>query len=184
MIGLNPSLPIGDQVFLPIKVATAAPAACSLPKANSAAASRLPQHHPAASRGTRLFPSTERALGALPMGSGTRPTPRMVTSVRSGNRQFESKENMFTQFPTPLLCMRSTARSLPSQAPLHQRHLLVVRTMRRDRVQCVRSDGHVLRPGRKRSASALASIRQQSSCQPYVVSGYTFSPGEVAHRAG
>jgi hypothetical protein len=45
-------------------------------------------------------------------------SPRMVTRVKNGNLQLSSSENMFTQLPTPLLCISSTARSPPSQAPL------------------------------------------------------------------
>ena len=37
-------------------------------------------------------------------------SPRIVTKVRNGNSARCSSENMFTQFPTPLLCISSTAR--------------------------------------------------------------------------
>ncbi len=43
--------------------------------------------------------------------------PRMVISMSSGKRQARVSENMLTQLPTPLLCIRSTPRWPPSQAP-------------------------------------------------------------------
>src|SRR5215471_5470979 len=41
----------------------------------------------------------------------------MVTIISSGKAQFDTRVSALTQFPTPLDCMRSTARSPPSQAP-------------------------------------------------------------------
>ncbi|MNJ63605.1 hypothetical protein D3C77_595200 [compost metagenome] len=58
----------------------------------------------------------------LPMGPcqglNSAYSPRMVTNVRKGKLALRSNENMFTQLPTPLLCMSSAARWPPSHAPL------------------------------------------------------------------
>src|SRR5712671_1097512 len=44
-------------------------------------------------------------------------SPRIVTSTRQGKLQLRISENMLMQLPTPLLCIRSAARSPPSVAP-------------------------------------------------------------------
>ena len=56
-----------------------------------------------------------RASGvAWPMGTchglNSPHSPRMVTRARSGKRQVAIRESMLMQLPTPLDCIRSTAR--------------------------------------------------------------------------
>src|SRR5690606_12169033 len=107
----------------PIRLCDNSMATCSpASKADaSPALTSSPTLRGSSARMTVMPISSSACCVALPMGPcqglNSAYSPRMVTSVRNGNRQLPSSENMLTQLPTPLLCISSTALCPPSQAP-------------------------------------------------------------------
>src|SRR5579883_702333 len=94
----------------------------SLSKASEAAAEVISAASSGISSRNTVTPMISSACRvALPIGIcqglNSAHSPRMVTKVRKGSRQLASSDSMLTQLPTPLDCIKSTARFPPSQAP-------------------------------------------------------------------
>ena len=60
--------------------------------------------------------ATDRPIGTC-QGLNSPHSPRIVTSVSNGKRQFSIRLSMLMQLPTPLDCISSTERCPPSHAP-------------------------------------------------------------------
>src|SRR5438477_6463619 len=111
------------NTFVPMtRCAMSTAAARSLLKAIRAAACTVSTASAAWSIRCTSTPACSR-MGSVPFpmgicqGLNSPHSPRIVTSISSGNRQTVESESMLMQLPTPLLCISSTPRSPPSQAP-------------------------------------------------------------------
>ena len=66
-----------------------------------------------------------RLIGTC-QGLNSAHSPRIVTSIRSGNRPITGSDSILMQLPTPLDCIRRTLRCPPSQAPTADRDPLLL----------------------------------------------------------
>ena len=106
----------GQNTLVPIRRCENSTATgTQLPKASAAAAPTVSATSSARSARRTCTPAAASTVGvAVPIGTchglNSPHSPRIVTSVRNGMRQFTGSDSMLMQLPTPEDCISSTAR--------------------------------------------------------------------------